>query len=414
MKSKNQIKYSLLIINVLVLITGCSIKNQYNRNRDIGKLQYEDTMDIKNNTRKIETKGTDKSRSTTQKTEKSIDRYDLKQNTLYKKVKALYLTGWTVGKEENVNYFIDIANKTEINGFVIDIKDNDGYVAYKSQLEQVKNANTWMNKYDVDSVIKKMHDNNIYVIGRLVCFNDPKFSAVRPDLAIKKSDGTLYRDNKNNTWLNPYKKESWEYLINIAKEAVNRGFDEIQFDYIRFPSDGDQSLIDYGINGIPKHNIISEFLKYAKQQLVNVPISADVYGIICESPGDTEDIGQYLEIIGKDIDAISPMVYPSHYAAGQVVNGVKHAKPDLEPYSVVFNTLVKAKNRLSKVEGYNAQVRPYLQAFTATWLGMGYYQRYGTDQIRQQIKAVYDAGYEEWILWDPANKYPKEALMPEE
>ena len=413
MISKNSIKYLLILINMLILISGCSAKKQYNRNIDLTKLQYEDTVEINDNDSKINTKVKDNLRSSTKDTKNPITNDNPKKETVYKKVKALYLTGWTAGNEDKINYFIDLANKTEINAYVIDIKDDDGYVAYQSQLEQVKSANTWIQKYNVDSVIKKMHDNDIYVIGRLVCFNDPKFSAVRPDLAIKKSEGSLYRDNRNHTWLNPYKKESWDYLINLAKEAVNRGFDEIQFDYVRFPSDGNQSLIDYGVNGIEKHNIISEFLEYAKQQLVDVPVSADVYGIICESPGDTENIGQYLEITGKNIDAISPMVYPSHYAVGQVVNGVKYAKPDLEPYSVVYNTLIKAKERLSKVEGYNAKVRPYLQAFTATWLGNGYYQRYGAEQIKQQIKAVYDAGYDEWILWDPANKYPEEALMPE-
>jgi hypothetical protein len=139
-----------------------------------------------------------------------------------------------------------------------------------------------------------------------------------------------------------------------------------------------------------------------------------VFGIICESPADTEDIGQYLELIGKDVEYISPMVYPSHYAVGQVVNNVKFSKPDMDPYGVVYNSLIKAKNRISQAEGYKAQVRPYLQDFTATWLGKGYYQTYGPTQVRQQIKAVYDAGYDEWILWDAGNTYSESALLVEQ
>jgi len=149
--------------------------------------------------------------------------------------------------------------------------------------------------------------------------------------------------------------------------------------------------------------------------LPDVILSADVFGIICESPGDREDIGQHLEFIGKELDYISPMVYPSHYALGQAVNGKVFPKPDLEPYQVIYNSLVKAKNRISKVEGYQADVRPYLQGFTATWIGKGNYIEYTAKEVRDQIKAVYDAGYEEWIIWSASNKYGKieGAFLPE-
>ena len=163
-------------------------------------------------------------------------------------------------------------------------------------------------------------------------------------------------------------------------------------------------------DGSEKYEIINEFLSYAKKELPGIVLSADVFGIILESPEDVEDIGQYLELVGMDIDYISPMVYPSHYAVGQKVNGVQFMTPDLEPYDVVYQSLLKGKDRIEKVEGYKADMRPYLQAFTASWLGSGYYQTYGIEQIKEQIKAVYDAGYEEWIFWDPSNRYPKEAF----
>jgi len=331
------------------------------------------------------------------------------------KVKALYLTGWTVGSNKNVQHYTELAKRTEINSYVIDIKDDDGYVGYKSEVPEVVNSKAYKVKYDVDSVIRQFHESGVYIIGRIVCFKDPVYSSKNPDLAIRKSDGGLWKENGKVSWLNPYKKENWDYIIKIAKEAVEKGFDEIQFDYVRFPSVGKNTRIDYGITDKEKYEAINEFLAYAKKEMPDVIISADVFGIICESPGDTENIGQYLELIGKDIDYISPMVYPSHYALGQHVNGIKFAKPDFEPYGVVYNSLIKAKNRIKALpEGeYKAGMRPYLQDFTATWLGSGNYMKYGPEQVRQQIKAVYDAGYEEWILWDAGNTYSEGALLKE-
>lgn len=330
------------------------------------------------------------------------------------KVKALYLTGWTVSSTAKLNHYVELANNTEINSYVVDIKDDDGYVGYESQVPEVREIGGWMKKYDADKVLKTFHDNNIHVIGRIVCFKDTVLSSKKPELAIKDKRGGLYEskntDGKMITWLNPYEKGSWSYLVDIAKEAVDKGFDEIQFDYIRFANDGKKENMDFSAYSDPREKPINDFLDYARKELPGVTLSADVFGIICESPGDTEGIGQNLENIGKNIDYISPMAYPSHYASGQIVNNVKFAKPDLEPYGVVYQTLLKARDRISKVEGYKAGVRPYIQDFTASWLSKGYYQTYGPEQVKQQIKAVYDAGYDEWILWDAANTYDEAAL----
>jgi hypothetical protein len=164
--------------------------------------------------------------------------------------------------------------------------------------------------------------------------------------------------------------------------------------------------------GRPRYQAINEFLAYARLQMPEVVLSADVFGIICESPEDQEGIGQYLEYVGCDVDYISPMAYPSHYALGQMVNGTKYAKPDLDPYGVVHNTLLKARRRTEQVRDYRAGVRPYLQDFTASWLGKGCYQQYGAEQVRQEFKAVYEAGYEEWVLWSAGNRYSESALLP--
>lgn len=333
------------------------------------------------------------------------------------KVKALYLTGWTVGSMTKVQHYIDLAKSTEINSYVIDIKDDDGLVGYESGIPAVRDIKGWAPKYDVDKVIKAFHDNNIHLIGRVVCFKDPYLSTKKPELAVQNIKGGLFNSKSKDgtlvTWLNPVNRESWPYLIEIAKEGVKKGFDEIQFDYIRYPNDGDKKAMDFGQTTLERYEVINDFLAYAKNEMPGVVLSADVFGIICESPADNEKIGQNLEYVGKDIEYISPMAYPSHYAVGQIVNKVKFLKPDLEPYGVVYNTLAKAKDRISKVENYQAKMRPYLQDFTASWLGKGYYQTYGPEQVRQQIKAAYDAGCEEWILWNSSNKYSEAGLLPE-
>ncbi len=214
------------------------------------------------------------------------------------KVKALYLTGWTAGSASKLDHYIRLANTTEINSYVIDIKDDDGLVGYESTVPGVTSIKAWMKKYDVDKVIKKLHENNIYVIGRIVCFKDPTLPEKRPEFAIRTSTGAIWREKNSDgelvPWIDPYNKESWDYLIAIAKEAVSKGFDEIQFDYVRFPGGSKKPEPYFGENPRPKHEAINEFLSLAKKSIPEVPISADVYGIICESPGDRENIGQYL------------------------------------------------------------------------------------------------------------------------
>ena len=286
------------------------------------------------------------------------------------KVKGLYLTGWSAGNKERMDYYLNLIEETELNALVIDIKNDDGIVSYESKVPEVVEAGTFLRKYDAKQLIEKLHEKDIYVIGRLVCFRDPAYSKKYPDRAVKHINGGLWREEKNNqdmTWLNPCDERNWKYIVDIAKEAVELGFDEIQFDYVRFP-DGNRSKMNFGKTDFVKHEVINNFLAYAREEMPDVTISADVFGIVCVSPEDREDIGQYLELIGKDLDYISPMTYPSLYARGQIVNGIKFPNPDLEPYAVVYNTLLMARDRLSKVEGYKADIRPYLQAYTASWL----------------------------------------------
>lgn len=327
-------------------------------------------------------------------------------------VKGLYISSWKIGDQNVLNHFIDLANRTEINTYVIDVKEDDGYVSYPSQVAQVKKLKTCVKKYDPIYTLNQFHKNNIRVIGRIVCFKDPVLPMKRPDLALKDKNGQIWRDNDGIAWLNPYNKASWRYLVNIAKEAVKMGFDEIQFDYVRFTTSGNMSTVDYGKTKMAKYEAINGFLAFARQQMPHTIISANVFGIICESPGDTEGIGQYLELIGKDVDYISPMFYPSHYACGQIVNNVEFPKPDFDPYGIVYNALTKTKTRVAPIKNYRANFRPYLQDFTANYLEPGNFQTYGHEQVRQQIKAVYDAGYQSWLFWNINNEYSEDGFLP--
>ncbi|MCX7842141.1 MAG: putative glycoside hydrolase [Clostridia bacterium] len=333
------------------------------------------------------------------------------------KARAVYLTGWSAGNMTKLQQIIELINTTELNAVVLDIKDDDGKVGYETGIQEVREIGGWERKYDVDKVIKLLHENNIYVIGRLVCFKDPILPNKRVDLAYKSVNGGVWRDNRGRAWVNPLNKDSWQYILNIAKEAADKGFDEIQYDYIRFPNAGDGGnvkLIDFGPNFDPntKSDFIAEFLRISMKEIregKGIPLSADLFAIAAVGTADDKTLGQNWEKLCAETDYICPMAYPSHYAPGQSIRGVTFAKPDLEPYAVVYQTLMTGKERLEKLEK-KAIIRPYLQAFSAPWLGAGNWQRYGAKQIREQIKAVYDAGYDEWILWAPDNVYPLEAF----
>ena len=228
---------------------------------------------------------------------------------------------------------------------------------------------------------------------------------------------------QHGSWTNPYLQGVLDYNIEIAKEAVELGFDEIQFDYVRFPT-ASSKQVSYGENVPTKTEAISGFLKKANEEIKkvkDVTVSADIFGIVIESDRDGNAIGQQFDEMGLYIDYICPMIYPSHYAnaskgifgngVGQKINGVLFTAPDLDPYGVIYQALLKTKSRIGEASEFKAKVRPYLQDFTIKMIE-GYYQTYGVKQVREQIQAVYDAGYEEWILWAGNNKYTESALLP--
>ncbi|MGB8454710.1 MAG: putative glycoside hydrolase [Anaerocolumna sp.] len=326
------------------------------------------------------------------------------------KVKGIYVTGPRAGKDSYMKDLIDMVDTTELNTMVIDIKNDNGEVTYKMDLPEVQEIHADVNYIgNIKELISELKEKNIYLIARVVAFKDPILAKARPDLCLKKKDGTVFYDKNGLSWVNPYKKEVWEYLISVAREAALLGFDEIQFDYIRFSTDSGIKDVDFGeeAKDESKMDVITEFTKYACENLkpLGVYVSADVFGTIIDSKVDSELVGQNYKEMAKYLDYICPMIYPSHYNDGAY--GIEH--PDLKPYDLILSALDKSQTELKEVEGDKAVVRPWLQDFTATWLKN--HKSYGADEIRDQIQAVYDAGYGEWILWNGNNDYTEEGLL---
>ncbi len=329
-------------------------------------------------------------------------------------VKGIYMTGHTIGLKSRFDELINFIDESEINAVIIDIKDDKGEITYKSNLAFASEigADEIVKVKDFSEVMSILNDKNIYPIARIVTFKDRIAASKRPDLAVKAKDGSVWRDNKGDAWLNPYNKDSWEYPIKIAEEAALKGFKEIQFDYVRFPTDGKRSLIDYGKAGqeMLMQDAIAGFLKYARERLepLGVYVSADVFGLVTTVEDDM-GLGQHLETLATSVDILCPMVYPSHYALGSY--GVKY--PDADPYQIIHTSMSKAKERIDNIDTTEnkAILRPWLQDFSAPWLKKQYgshYTPYEPEQIKAQIKATYDSNLEEWIFWNAGNRYTKD------
>ncbi len=336
------------------------------------------------------------------------------------KVKGIYVTGPKAGSA-GMEDLIRLVEETELNAMVIDVKNDEGNVTFRLTNEEITQDIPVLDRIaemqagvryirDIQALMQELKDHNIYTIARIVCFKDPILAAAQPELALMKPDGKPVMDANGLAWVNPYRQEVWEYLTELAEMAADLGFDEIQYDYVRFPVGSDADAADYGVDmeAYPKRQAIQDFLAYAGDRLheKGCVVTADVFGTIIGSETDVQTVGQDYTALGQTVDAISPMVYPSHYANG--VFGLK--VPDANPYETVSAAMQGSIEELQGIpEAQRAVVRPWLQAFTATWVP-GHISYNGT-QIREQIQAVYDAGYEEWILWNAANRYSSDGLL---
>ena len=355
-------------------------------------------------------------------------------------IKAIYATSWSAATPSKVNSLIKLIKETELNAIVIDIKDFSGYVAYDIKLPEVEKYKAKEIRISkINSLIKKFHDENIYVIARITIFQDPVLANARPDLAIHSrlkltpntqnlTPKTLWLDNKKLSWMDPTSKEVWDYNIAIAKDAANRGFDELNFDYIRFPSDGNLNDMVYPFwdKTTLKSNEIKNLFKYLRENLPNDKLSVDLFGLTTVQNDDL-GIGQLIENAYQYFDYISPMVYPSHYASGFL----NYKNPANYPYEVVKYSMESALQRLKNYElkiansistststenltpkTYNLKtnLRPWLQDFD---LGADY----NAEMIKREIQAVYDSASSTpelvngWMLWDAKNIYTKDALQ---
>ena len=324
-------------------------------------------------------------------------------------IKAVYLTSWSAASPYMVNYVIDLAKNTEINAVVVDIKDWSGYVSYNTEVAEVEKYNA--ERYlisDVKALVEKFHKNGIYTIARISVFQDPILAWARPDLAVrrKSDDSLLWLDKMGLAWIDPSSKEAWDYNIAIAKDVLNQGFDELNFDYIRFPSDGDLGDLSFSLwdsASTTKISVIRDFYSYLRQNIPDGVLSADLFGLSTE----TFDlgIGQKIEYAYQYFDFVSPMVYPSHYAQGYI----GYENPVEYPYEVVKNAMENGLIKLidfKNTTSTNAKLRPWLQDFD---LGA----EYGEEEVRLEIKAVRDAlgdDFSGFMLWSPENFYTRGAL----
>jgi len=316
-----------------------------------------------------------------------------RQKPVQREAKGVYLTAYSAGNWQVISNIINLLNRTELNAVVIDIKDYSGLVLYDSEVSLVNELATEHNRLgDVSALLERLHEHDIYVIARQTVFQDPILAEKKPAWAIKSKSGGIWHDDKGLSWVDPTQKAVWDYNLAIAKEAICLGFDEINFDYVRFPSDGKMSEVVYTNGDKEKHEVMHNFYHFLNVELSNQPayISVDLFGFVMERD-DGLYIGQRIQDAVDEVDYISPMMYPSHYPSGHrgLFNPADH------PGFVIASGM---KEGIVKFEGKRAQVRPWLQAFD---LGAVY----DTAKVRAQIDAVEKYSDGGWLLWNAANRY---------
>jgi len=317
--------------------------------------------------------------------------------------KGIYITFGLLASEEKVWALIDMVARTGLNAIVVDIKGDSGRLAYHSQnslaLEIGAEQKGLM---EAQELLRLCRERGIYTIARLVVFKDSVLARGRPDLAIKRPDGTLFADSKGSSWVDPFREEIWGYNIAIAREVAALGFDELQFDYIRFPTDGETGSLIYSqaSTAESRYGAIQEFMAQLEGALepFHVFTSADIFGLTAWLDHEAK-IGQMVENVAPYVDYLSPMLYPSTFTPGLLHWGADK-RPSEYPYEVVYESLIRIRDRTDK------PLRPWLQHFA----DYQYHLPFGLEEYRAQMEAAYDAGAEGWLFWNASGIY-EEALF---
>jgi hypothetical protein len=321
-------------------------------------------------------------------------------------VRAAFLSYYGVGDRTIRQRVLDLAARTELNAVVIDVKGDRGFVVYPTRVEAALAAGALgpSTVRDFDALMADLKARGIYTIARIVTFKDNVLATARPDLAIRDArTGRPWTDREKLAWLDPFREEAWDYNLALALEAAARGFDEIQFDYVRFPSDGEVGEVTYLRPATRETRVpaIAGFLERARRELgrAGVFVAADLFGYTAFNETDTK-IGQRIEALAPHLDFLSPMVYPSGYHRG--IPGTPN--PVAHPYRIVHESVRLTRKRAA---GHPAVVRPWLQDFRDYAFDR---RPFGPAEIRAQIKAAADAGAVGWMLWNSRNEYTGAAL----
>ncbi|MFQ6000164.1 MAG: putative glycoside hydrolase [Anaerolineae bacterium] len=320
------------------------------------------------------------------------------------KAKGIYITFGLLASEEKVRALIDMVARTELNAIVVDIKGDSGRLAYPSEnplaLEIGAELRGWM---EVQELLRLCRERGIYTIARLVVFKDSVLAKGRPDWAVKRPDGALFTDGKGSLWVDPFREEVWEYNIAIAREVAALGFDELQFDYIRFPTDGETGSLVYSQPSTEesRYGAIRDFMAQLEGALepFGVFTSADLFGLTAWLDHEA-NIGQMVENVAPYVDYLSPMLYPSTFTPG-LLHWEADKRPTEYPYEVVYESLIRMRSRTDK------PLRPWLQHYA----DYRYHLPFGLEEYRAQREAAYDAGADGWLFWNASGIYEEELFQ---
>lgn len=326
-------------------------------------------------------------------------------------IRGVYVTGHSAGGAK-FSQLVQLMDETDLNAMVIDVKDDWGNLTFIPEDDPPFKSIGKPYIKNTSEMLKTLEEKQIYPIARMVVFKDTVLAESKPELSFLKGS-TVWANGRGESFVNPFLKEVWDYNVEIAIEAAKMGFQEIQFDYVRFPEGFETrdktlsySLGDYeqmDMDNVQKRvQAVTDFVAYAKEKLApyGVKVSVDIFGYTATLP-EAPGIGQNFSKISEHVDVISSMIYPSHWTAYFGIS-----KPDLEPYNLVAEYAKVENGILAKLQNPPIS-RPWLQDFTASWLGKGNYTRYGKEEVEAQIKALNDQGIDEFLLWNAGNSYTK-------